>query len=236
MNVTAKESIVFDRIELKFGNYYELCFHCDDFKLEVDWSPTLEAQGRFNGNILTPEGKQIDGFGGFSVTFPYFGGPYLNKKFEKFSDSEKEIIAFLFPIKKEDDYFKDYAGNIHFDNPDGKLKKIPGKYFNRPSKEFVDLVRQYLPIINRELIAANILAKRFDTVQEREKDVLFLRMTITFWSNKLESAFDLDDLVETAPLVSQIIEYKQSFKSVTGRDWCEEDKVSKEEVNTILES
>ena len=146
------------------------------------------------------------------------------------------MITFLFPLKKENDYFQDFAGNISFDNPNGNLKKVQGKYFNRPSKEFVYLVKQYLPIINRELIAANILAKRFDTIQEREQDELFLRMVITYWSKKLSNSFDSDNLVATSAPLSQVIEYEKDFKRVTGRDWCEEDKLTEEEIDAILAS
>ena len=237
MNVTettTTKSIVLDRIERKLGDYYELYFHCGDFKLEVEWNPTLEEQERFTGNIRTPEGAVIDGFGGFSVTFPYFGGLYLNKKFENFSAAEKEVITFLFPLKQDRECFQDFAGNIYFDILNENLKK--GELFNRPSKDFVDLVRQYLPVINRELAAVILLGKRFDTVQKREEDVLFLRMAITYWSKELASAFDSDDLAATVIPASQITEYKQSFKIVTGRDWSEKDKLTEEEVEAILAS
>ena len=233
---TTTESIVFDRIERKYGNYYKLIFRFGYYRIIVKWNPTLEAQGRFTGNLRNPEGKQIDGFGGFSVSFPCFGGPYLNKKFEKFSDSEKEVITFLFPLKKDDDYFIDYDGNIFYDNLNGNFKKVEGKYFNRPSKEFVYLVKQNLPIINRELIAANILADRFVSVQEREKDVLFLRLVITYWSNLLASAFDSTNIGATVIPVSQVIEYKKDFKKVTGRDWYDDAKLTEEEIDAILTS
>ena len=70
---TTTESIVFDRLERKHGNYYKLIFRFGYYKIIVKWNPTLEAQGRFTGNIRTPEGKQIDGFGGFQSHFHVLG-------------------------------------------------------------------------------------------------------------------------------------------------------------------